>query len=82
MFPAWRRVFAINNCNDECREQKLPVVFDHLFPQVYTIESARRSTPPEPERFFWEEREVLYLTPPPHPQHPAEGLPENVSEEA
>ncbi len=31
--------------------------------------------PPEPERFCGR-REVLYLTPHPHPQHPAEGLPD------
>jgi len=39
--------------------------------------------PPEPERFFWEER-VQYLTPlpHPHPQHLAEGLPGHGSEEA
>jgi hypothetical protein len=31
--------------------------------------------PPEPERFCGR-REVLYLTPLPHPQHLAEGLPD------
>ncbi len=33
--------------------------------------------PPEPERFCGR-REVLYLTPHPHPQHLAEGLPDRV----
>jgi hypothetical protein len=51
-----------------------------LFPKVGAIELARNvpadPLPPEPERFFGR-KEVLYLTPLPHPQHLAEeGLPD------